>query len=424
PQRDERQGWLGDRSEESRGETYIFGNAPLYAKWLGDMADAQRPSGSMPDIAPAYWPIYSDDVVWPSTSIIIPEMLREQYGDTRVVARHYACMKKWMDYVARRYLTNGIIAKDSYGDWCAPPRDRARIWTQDPDRMTSGALLATAYFYHDCRLMENYARLLDKPSGAAHFAGLASNLKTAFNEKFLNRNLGRYNNGSETSDVLPLAFDLVPDDMRKRIFDHLVNKIMNDGDHIGVGLVGGQYLMRVLTRNGRPDLAYAIAGQTTYPSWGYMIENGATTIWELWNGNTADQEMNSRNHVMLVGDLVVWLYEDLAGIKSDPAAPGFKHVIMKPHPVHGLTFVRAAHVSPYGLIVSDWRRNGTNFHWRITVPVNATASVYVPASSPGHVYERGAPAARNPFVKFLRMDGDYAVFNVGSGTYRFTSQLR
>ncbi|MDE3067794.1 MAG: family 78 glycoside hydrolase catalytic domain [Verrucomicrobiota bacterium] len=423
PQRDERQGWLGDRSEESRGESYLFDTDALYAKWLQDMADAQRPGGSVPDVAPAYWPIYSDDVVWPSTSIIVPQMLRQQFGDTRVMARHFACVKKWMDYMARRYLTNGIIAKDSYGDWCVPPRNSTTIISKDPSRHTAGALLATAYFYHDCRLMEGDADWLGKTGDAGHFHALAETLKTAFNKRILNRKLGQYDNGSETSCVLPLAFGMVPDDMRRRIFEHLVDKIVNEGHgHVGTGLVGGQYLMRVLTDNGRPDLAFTIATQQTYPSWGYMVEHGATTIWELWNGNTADPEMNSHNHVMLVGDLVTWLYEDLAGIKSDPAAPGFKHIIMKPHPVGGLTFVGAAHLSPYGMIVSEWRRNRANFDWHITVPVNATATVYVPAKGINRVYEGGMFAANVRDIKFRGMEGGYAVLNVGSGKYHFASE--
>src|SRR5215469_15978065 len=147
--------------------------------------------------------------------------------------------------------------------------------------------------------------------------------------------------------------------MRERIFNHLVDKIQNDSHgHIGTGLIGGQYLMRVLTENGRPNLAFEIACQKDYPSWGYMLENGATTIWELWNGNTADPTMNSGNHVMLIGDLLIWLYEDLAGIKSDPAQPGFKHIFMRPTPVGDLTWVNATHNSPYGKISSEWRRGG------------------------------------------------------------------
>src|SRR5690606_19748964 len=251
-------------------------------------------------------------------------------------------------------------SKDNYGDWCVPPVDPELIHSKDPARQTDKTLLASSYFFHDLRLMECYAGLLGKTNDASRFNKLAEQMKAAFNEKFLKRDLGQYDNGSQTSCVLPLAFGLVPEDFRERVFARLVDKIENETHgHIGTGLIGGQYLMRVLTDNGRPDLAYTIASQKDYPSWGYMVSKGATTIWELWNGDTADPAMNSGNHVMLVGDLVIWLYENLAGIKSDPEQPGFKHIIMKPELVGDLKFVKASHRSPYGWIRSEWHRDGT-----------------------------------------------------------------
>jgi len=422
PQRDERQGWLGDRSEESHGETYLFDNGRLYAKWVQDMADAQRPSGSVPDIAPAYWQIYSDNVIWPSSGIIIPEMLRQQYADTQTIARYYLSAKKWMDFMAG-FIKNGLISKDAYGDWCAPPEDPTLIHSQDPKRETDKTLLATAYFYHDLCLMECFAKLLGKTDDVRRFHEPAEKMKAAFNQKFLNRRLGQYDNGTQTSSVLPLAFGLVPDDLRARICQHLVDNIEKESHgHIGTGLVGGQYLMRVLSNNGRPDLVYMMATQTDYPSWGYMIEHGATTIWELWNGNTADPAMNSGNHVMLIGDFVIWLYEDLAGIKPDPEQPGFKHILMKPLPVGNLKFVKATHRSPYGLIVSDWKKGGGTFDWQIEVPANTTATVFVPARSLERVLENGMFAKNAAGVKFLRMENGCAVFNVGSGKYHFVSE--
>ncbi|HEY1661648.1 MAG TPA: family 78 glycoside hydrolase catalytic domain [Verrucomicrobiae bacterium] len=413
PQRDERQGWLGDRSEESRGETFMFDNSDLYADWLQDMQDAQRSSGSMPDIAPTYWPTFSDNVSWPSSGVIIPEMLYEQYGDTRIIARHYDSAKKWMDFMGR-YVTNGIISRDQYGDWCVPPEDLTLIHSQDTNRITDKTLIATSYFYHDCKLMENYAAMLGRGDDAEQFDELAKQLKAAFNDKFLDRDKGQYSNGTQTSCVLPLAFGMVPDDMHEMIFSHLVDKIENESHgHIGTGLIGGQYLMRTLTENGREDLAYTIASQKDYPGWGYMIGHGATTIWELWNGNTADPTMNSGNHVMLVGDLVIWFYEDLAGIKCDPVTPGFKHIIMHPMPVGDLTYVKASHLSPYGLIASEWRRDGAVFDWRIQVPMNTTATVYVPATSPQNVQAGD--------MKPVRFEDGFAIFEVGSGKYHFKS---
>jgi len=182
-------------------------------------------------------------------------------------------------------------------------------------------------------------------------------------------------------------------------------------------------LNRVLTDGGRPDLVYRFATNTTYPSWGYMIEKGATTVWELWNGDTADPAMNSGNHVMLVGDFIIWLYEDLAGIKSDPAQPGFKHILMKPHPTGDLEFVKASHRSPYGMIRSEWHRKDGQFIWNITVPPNSTATVSIPTRKADQVMESGKRATAAPGVEFLDSHADRAVFHVLSGSYQFTSAL-
>ena len=411
PQRDERQGWLGDRSEECRGESYLFDMSKLYAKWLRDISDAQRPSGSVPDVAPATWPIYSDNVVWPSTLVIAPGVLHRQFGDLAPIADRYESQKRWLQFM-HGFFKDGIIAKDSYGDWCVPPEDLKLIHSKDPARQTDKALLATSYYYYDLRLVERYARLLGKPDEAAKLATWADEVKTAFNHKFLNREKGRYDNGSQTSCVLPLAFGLVPDDMVTPVFNHLVDKIENETHgHIGTGLVGGQHLMRVLTDHGRADLAYTIATQKEYPGWGYMLANGATTIWELWNGNTADPTMNSGNHVMLVGDLVIWFYENLAGIKADPELPGFKHVIMQPVPVGDLKFVKATHRSPYGLISSKWHKDAQTFDWQIEIPANTTATVVFQVMPKQLVTENGKPVKTT-----------YGTLDLGSGKYHFVCE--
>lgn len=428
PQRDERQGWLGDRSEECRGESFLFDIGKLYPKWLQDISDSQKPSGSLPDVAPAFWPIYSDNVTWPSTLIIAPAVLHRQYGDTAPIAKNYDSAKKWLDYM-NGFMTNGIIAKDSYGDWCVPPEELKLIHSKDPARQTDKALLATSYFYNNLKMMERYAKLLGKPNDVARYAKWADEVKVAFNNKFLKRDKGFYDNGSQTSCVLPLAFGLVPDDMRASVFKQLVNKLTNETrGHIGTGLIGGQYLCRVLSDNGRADLVYKMATKKEYPGWGYMIANGATTIWELWNGNTADPTMNSGNHVMLVGDLMIWYHEYLAGISADPTQPGFKHIIMKPHPVGDLKFVKATHRSPYGLISSDWRKSGDwqrneeKFEWNIEVPANTTATVYVPAMRKKNVTESGDSLGQARGVKLLRGEGDRIVLQLGSGKYKLLSE--
>jgi alpha-L-rhamnosidase len=414
PQRDERQGWLGDRSEECKGESYLWDIAPLYAKWRQDMADAQRTNGVIPDVAPAYWTIYSDNVTWPSSAIIVPSALERQFGDTGCLAKNYDSAKRWIEHMLTLSSSN-LISRDSYGDWCVPPEEPSLIHSRDPARQTDKTLLATSYFYYDLCLMAKYAAELGKTDDAERWKETAADFKKAFNDKFLDRQKGQYSNGTQTSCVLPLGFGLVPDDMKTRIFAHLTGKIENETHgHIGTGLIGGQFLNRVLSDNGRADLSYTIASQKDYPSWGFMAEHGATTIWELWNGNTADPAMNSGNHVMLVGDLVVWLYEDVAGIAPDDARPGFKHIIMCPHPVGDLTFAKATHESPYGLISSEWHRHGNKLDWRIEIPANTTATVYVPSTRWDSI-QAGDLAP-------VGFENGRAVFEIGSGKYHFVSE--
>ncbi len=417
PQRDERQGWLGDRSAECQGETYLYDISALYAKWVCDMEDGQKESGSVSDVCPSYWPLYNDNVTWPSSFIIIPSMLRRQYGDTRAAERHYDGMKKWITHMSG-YIEDGIMPRDNYGDWCVPPEEQHLIHSKDPARKTPGDFLATAYFIYDLNLMAGYAADLGKTADADAFKAQAAGMLAAFNKKFLDEKKAQYANGTETSCVLPLAFGLVPEKVRKPLFDRLVTSIMDKGKgHLSTGLVGGQWLMRVLNDNGRPDVAWTLASQSTYPSWGYMVGKNATTVWELWNGDTADPAMNSGNHVMLVGDLNIWLYEHVAGIR--PAAPGFKRLLLDPVAPEGLDFAEASHRSPYGQVFSRWEKKDGKFVWRVTIPANTTAEVRVPAKDAAKVTESGVSAAQADGLKFVKMDNGAAVFEAGSGTYQF-----
>jgi alpha-L-rhamnosidase len=421
PQRDERQGWLGDRSTVSRSESYMFDVAAFYSKWMTDLVDSQRPTGSIPNVAPAYWEMYSDNITWPSTFILVPDMLYNQYGDVRVIQRDYPAMKKWILYM-RTFMKDDLMPRDTYGDWCVPPESPDLIHSKDPARKTDGTLLGTAYYYQMLRLMSRYAKLTGNQADIAEFDALAKRVQIAFHKKYFNPRTGLYSNGTQTSSILPLSFHMTPEENRKTVFAGLIGKIEKESKgHVGTGLVGAQWLMRALSDNGRADVAFTIATQKTYPGWGYMIEQGATTIWELWNGNTADPAMNSGNHVMQIGDLGVWLYEYLAGIRPDSERPGFKHVIIRPYPTGDLTFVKASHKSMYGPIASSWKREGGRFQLDVTIPANATATVYVPATSAEKVTESGQPAAKATGVRFVRMENGAAVYEVLSGAYSFAA---
>ncbi len=422
PQRDERMGWLGDRAVGSYGESFIFDNNTLYAKWLQDIQDAQLSDGSVPDVAPTYWKVYSDNMTWPGAYVIIANMLYHQFDNLKPIEQHYASMKLWLSYMKDKYMKDGILNKDTYGDWCMPPENPELIHSTDSTRITAGAYLGTVTYYRMLQLMEHFANLLHKPADKSAFEMLGDSVKTAFNKKYLNDTTGAYSNNTATADVLALAYDLVPDSLRSKTFQQIVNTTMDKfHGHISTGLVGAQQLMRTLTRFGRPDLAFRLDTNTTYPSWGYMAKEGATTIWELWNGNTADPAMNSGNHVMLLGDLVVWMYEDLGGIKSDPDQAGFKKIIMKPYPVEGLDFVNASYHSVHGPIKSNWKVKDKDFNWNITVPANTTAEIYIPAKSVDDITESGKKAGEAEDVRFVKMDGSRAVFEIGSGDYHFVS---
>lgn len=421
PQRDERHGWLGDRAEEARGETFVFDLASLYSKWLQDIEDTQREDGSICDIAPSYWPFYSDSLTWPSALPLISDMLYAQYGDRRPIERHYDAMKRWIDHM-HQYLENDILKRYNYGDWCVPPEDPQMILSKDPARNPPREFVGTAYYYFVLMRLAEFAALLGKPDDAEEYHALAARAKHAIHTTYFDAENQQYANGTATTSVLPLAFGIVPDDTRAALVQRLVHTVTVENDnHISTGLIGGQWLMRALSDNGHADVACALAAQKSYPSWGYMLGKGATTIWELWNGDTAEPSMNSHNHVMLVGDLITWLFSGLAGIRL--GAPGYSRIILRPQLVDGLDYVNASWVSPFGLIASHWKRTDGALTWRVAVPPNTTATVHVPARDVQSVRESGQLASNVHALRSEGYESGASVFTIGSGNYVFESEL-
>ncbi len=379
PQRDERMGWTGDRTTGNYGESFIFDNHRLYAKWLQDLEDSQFENGSLPDVAPAYWRNYTDNMTWPGAFITVADMIWRRFGDFRTVEQHYDAMKRWMLHMKKYYLKDGILIRDTYGDWCVPPESPELIHSQDTNRITWPACLSTPFYVKYCGIMGGFATNLHREDDVQYFKNEINTVTKAYNARYFDSVSGCYANNTVTANILPLSFWMVGPNYEHSVLEHIVEKTEKDFDgHVSTGVVGIQHLMRTLTDYGRGDLALRMATDTTYPSWGYMVKNGATTIWELWNGDTGDPAMNSGNHVMLLGDLIIWYYEYLGGIR--PLAPGYSKIMLKPYPIKGLDYVNCSYQSVSGLIKSKWKRNGNRFEWEILIPANTTAEVWLPTA--------------------------------------------
>ena len=380
PQRDERMGWTGDHTTGSFGESYVFGNHQLYSKWLTDAEDSQKGNGSVANVIPPYWRGYTDNMTWPGAFVTVADMLYTRFGDRQPIETHYDAMKKWMLHMKENYMKGGIMTKDTYGDWCMPPESLELIHSNDPTRITEASVISTPFYCYLSGKMAKFAELLGKTDDAAFFNQEITTSTVAFNDKYFNRVTGVYANNTVTANILPLWFGMVPKGLEDKVLESIVDKTMNEcGGHVSTGVVGIQQLMRTLTEYGRGDLALKIASNDTYPSWGYMVRNGATTIWELWNGNTADPAMNSGNHVMLLGDLIIWEYEYLGGIRA--LEPGYSKIQLKPYPIEGLDFVNCAYESVSGRIESRWKREGNRFEWDFTIPANTTVEVCLPTAN-------------------------------------------
>ena len=382
PQRDERLGWTGDRATGCYGESYIFDNHRLYAKWLDDGEDCQLENGCLCDVFPPYWRNYTNSMTWPGAFITVADMIYMRFGDDEPIRKHYQAMKKWIVFMKNRFMVDGIMKRDQYGDWCMPPESPELIHSKDKNRKTRAEVIATPYYCYLSNIMAKFAEMSGFTDDVEYFRNEVAASTEAYNAKYLNHQIWRYANNTVTANILPLYFGMVPEGHEDDVFENLVERTedMHEG-HVSTGVIGIQFLMRTLTGHGRGDLALKIATNDTYPSWGYMVRNGATTIWELWNGNTADPAMNSGNHVMLLGDLIIWEYECLGGLKA--LEPGYKKIQLKPYPIDGLDFVNCSYESVSGRIESNWRRDGNRFEWNITIPANTEAEVWIPNKS-GH----------------------------------------
>ena len=416
PQRDERLGWTGDAQVFARTACFNMDTGAFFTKWMQDVEDAQTPEGAFPDGAPRVVFLKAGSPAWADAGIIVPWTMYQCYGDTRIIEKHYDAMRKWIEFM-RTSSTNGVRTDQlggNYADWLSVNAETPR------------ELIATAFYAYSVRLFSRMAAAIGRGEDATRYEQLFQEIKEAFNKAFVMPD-GRVRGETQTCYVLALQFDLLPDNLRPLAAQHLVFDIKARGWHLSAGFLGTPYLLHVLRDTGYLDVAYRLLKNDTFPSWGYTIKQGATTMWERWDGWTDDggfqtPEMNSFNHYAFgaVGD---WMYRTIAGIDIDPKQPGYRHIIVHPRPGGGLNFARGECRSIYGTIVSDWRKDGDSFTLKVVVPANTRATVYVPTSDPAAVTENGKPATQAECVSFKGVQGDCAVFEIGSGTYGFASEI-
>ena len=448
PQRDERMGWLADGHLAAEAAIYNFDMAGFYAKWLRDIRDAQMEDGSVPDVVPMYWPLFPADPAWGTACVLMPWLLYQYYGDQRVLAENYSLMQRYVAFLDSA-AHDDLLDLGKWGDWCPP-------WHVNSVD-TPYELVSQWYYYHDTMLISQIADILGHSAEAQTYRAQAERIKTAFNRKFLHGN--QYGGApdrwyqrlipkvatpdeaqviehhladtfavrSQTGHVLALYSNLVPEEQKAAVVQGLVQDIVvMHGTHVNTGIVGTRYLLDVLSDNGHAELAFKLATQTTYPSWGYMIKEGATTLWERWEYLT-DLGMNSQNHIML-GSIDAWFYRYLAGIQLDPSAPGWQKIVVKPHVLGDLTFVSASVNTPKGLIAVSWTKQHDAFLLDVTIPVNAKATVNIPTmgikavrviESGSLLWDNGCCQHQLPGITRGCEDGSYLRFEVGSGSYSF-----
>lgn len=393
PQR-EKNGWTADAHLAAEMGLYNFKAQGGYTKWLGDIADEQRPTGELSAIVPSsgWGYFWGNGPAWDNAMVLIPWYLYEYSGDKEILLRMYPHIKRYVDYLSTRAADH--IVNFGLGDW-APAKTRTAV-----------EVTSTAYYYIDAVIAAKIAGLSGYVEDSKKYANLAVQIRDAFNRHYY-RGKGVYDQGSQTALACAVYQGLSGDHTRETI-DALVSAIKEKGDHLDCGILGTKYLLHALSDNGRCDVAYKIVNQPDLPGWGYWIEQGATTLWEQWNGT------ESRNHIMF-GDVSAWFYKDLAGIAPDEDQPGFKRVVFRPYFSPDLQWVKASHESMYGEISAAWTRKGHGVDYTIVIPANTTGQVIL--SGGGKIFIDGKALSASKDVRELSIEGGKTSFVLGSGNY-------
>ncbi|MDD4922661.1 MAG: family 78 glycoside hydrolase catalytic domain [Bacteroidales bacterium] len=400
----EKNGWTGDAHVAIETALYSYDGISIYEKWINDHLDEQQPNGELPCIIPTSgWGYhFANGTDWVSSIAIIPWQIYQFYGDKTLLERTYDGIRNYVDLLVRR--SKGGLIDWALGDW-VPIKAESNV-----------EFIASLYFYKDATILSESAKLFGKEDEHKKYALLAEKIKQAINSKFLNQATGVYASGTQTEQSAALYFQVVPENIKQKVVQKLVQEVHACDDHMSVGVLGAKTLFNALSENGYADLAYQIMAQKTHPSFGYYMDKGATTLFDGWDLDK--NKISSLNHIMY-GECAAWLYKGIAGIFPDPAFPGFKNVILRPSFIQNLNWASGKHESLYGTVESSWKRSGKNVIYKVVIPSNSTATLFLPRKKGQAVSESGKPITKNGYISIVNEGSDIMTLRLQSGFYEF-----
>jgi len=394
-----------------------FDMAAFYTNFLRDIRDVQDAQGRITDTVPHIWGTRPADPAWGTAYPLFAWYMYLYYGDKRILSEHYDGLKAYVAFL-KSQAPQGLLTFSNYGDWVALAP-------------TPSAIVSSFYYYYDVLILADIAAVLDRPQDAQAYRSLAGSIKKAFHAAYWDPKAKTYGNGTQTSNTLALFLDLAPEAEAGMAMGALVNDIVYTHDsHLTTGIIGTKYIMEVLEKNGNSSLAYDLATRTDFPSWGYMIASGATTVWELWNRREGPG-MNSHNHPMFAS-VGAWLYKSLAGINLDAGAPGFRRVRIAPQMVRDLSFASGSLGTVRGRLTSSWTRGDRTVGLEVEIPCGSEAEIVLPRGvlrdvvlkEGGTAIWSGKKAAGSvPGVRSIEESDQDNVVRVKAGSGRYAFEL-
>ncbi len=411
PQRDERMGWTGDTQFFAPTAAYNFDVAAFFTRWLATCRDNQNPDGTFPHVVPDIMG-GGGATAWGDAALLCAYNVYRNYDDTRLVAEHFAAMEKYMRWLATK-TKNGIAEVGGFGDWL------------NAGGGADSKAIDTAYYAYLARIMSEMAEAIGRGDDGRRYGALSEEIKAAFVRTFLQAD-GSLKGCSQTGYALAFSMGLLPDDMHAKAAEKFVEEVKRFHWHIATGFIGTPRILPALSAAGRDDVAFRVLLQETYPSWLFPVKNGATTMWERWNGWTpeagfGDIGMNSFNHYAF-GAVGEYLYGTVGGIRA--GSPGYKTIVIRPAFEAGISWAKTSHECVHGRIATSWRREGAKATLEVVIPPNTCALVFVPTREAAGVTESGVPAEKASGVSFVRVEENAVVYAVGSGSYGFAFPVK